>query len=197
MIKIGIEINNVIRDYNKQFVKYFKKAIDPLLDDKAIDIDNVNITDILKFSSKLEQNNFIYTDYPYEIFGCANPVHRNLPTKLNGWIQDMSNIEDEEYKVVLFGLLEQALSIQSTYYFLSKIGSRARQVMFPENGADMWNECDVIITTNPNIIENKPDGKKVILIEKSYNTHLKDKSILQYNSLMDLIEDNNFFDKIK
>ena len=32
MVKIGIELNNVVRNYNKQILKYYQKDINPELD---------------------------------------------------------------------------------------------------------------------------------------------------------------------
>lgn len=196
MIKIGIEINNVIRDYNSQIAKYYKKEFDNTLDISSIPLNNCIITDVLKFKSKIDKHNFIYVDYPYEIFGCANSIHRNLPSRLNDWLDEISNFEDEDVEILLFGLREQALSIQSTYYFLSKSGCRVREVIFPKKTQEVWDRCDVVITTDCDVIENKPDNKKLILIDKQYNNNLSNKAHLIYNSLMEIISDDTFLHKI-
>ena len=104
MITIGIELNHVVRDINKQIVKYYAK-----------------------FESKHARNNFLYIDYPYEIFGCASTVEKNLSTKITSWLSDIENIEDEDIRIAFYSLDEEALTIQSTYFFLSKIGTRVRK----------------------------------------------------------------------
>ena len=89
------------------------------------------------------------------------------------------------------------MTIQSSYFFLSKIGSRIRNVVFPINGASLWDKYDVIITTNENIVKNKPEGKKVVLIRKEDNKNLVKRSDLTYDSLFDLLEDEKFLEKIE
>jgi hypothetical protein len=41
--------------------------------------------------------------------------------------------------------------------------------------------------------EEIPEGKKVVLINRDFNKDNKDKAYLNYNSLSEVIEDNNFF----
>lgn len=196
MVRIGIELSHVIRDFNTQFVKYYKKDINKAYDLESVIPQDVIITDEIKFNSKFELDTFMFVDYPYELFGCANPIEKNLPTLINQWMYDMTNIEGEEYEIVIFSLKEKFLSIQSSFHFLSKIGSRVRKVIFPKNAEDVWNECDVVITVDNNIIESKKDDKKLVIINKPYNQNNISKSDLNYNSLTELIEDNDFFNKI-
>ena len=42
-MKIGIELNNIVRDINKQIVKYYKKDIDKSFDDKNVNYNVLNI----------------------------------------------------------------------------------------------------------------------------------------------------------
>lgn len=196
-MKIGIELNNVLRDINSQILKYYKKDINKEFDDKNVDKNIVNLIDRLKFESKKAKSDFMYIDYPYEIFGCAKTMERNLSNTLNNFIVKLSDMEDDIYDLCLFSLKEKGLSIQSTYYFLSKIGSRAREMFFPKKGEEMWEKCDVIITTNKHIIKSKPEYKKVVMIKTSDNQNLSDKCDLIYNSLDELLNDDEFLTKIK
>jgi protein phosphatase-4 regulatory subunit 3 len=108
------------------------------------------------------------------------------------------NIEDEEIRIIFYSLDEVALTIQSTYFFLSKIGSRVRKVIFPKNLDEVWSECDVVITARNEFFEkNKPEGKKIVLINREFNNTHKDEADFNYNSLSDIIKDNNFFKNIK
>ncbi|MBR6515734.1 MAG: hypothetical protein IKT40_02645 [Bacilli bacterium] len=196
-MKIGIELNNVVRDINSQILKYYKKDINKEFDDKNVDKNVVNFIDRLRFDTKKAKSDFMYIDYPYEIFGCARTMQRNLSTDLNTFAANLADREDDVYEVCLFSLKEKGLSIQSTYYFLSKIGSRIREMFFPKNGEEMWKKCDVIITTNKHIVKSKPDYKKVVLIRTSDNGHLVDRSDLVYNSLQEILEDDDFLLKAR
>ena len=196
-MKIGIELNNIVRDLNKQIIKYYKKDINQSFDDKNVNYNVTNIIDSIDFKSKKAKFEYMYVDYPYEIFGCAPTTHRNLAVTINNWLVSLGNKEDEKYDVKLFSLKEEALSIQSTYYFLSKIGCRVREMFFPKDGVEMWNKCDVIITLNERIIDNKPEGKVVVLINKDDNKNLQEKVDLHYDSLFDLLSDTEFINKVK
>ena len=196
-MKIGIELNNIVRDLNKQIIKYYKKDINQSFDDKNVNYNVTNVIDNIDFKSKKAKFEYMYVDYPYEIFGCAPTTHRNLAVTINNWLISLGNKEDDKYDVKLFSLKEEALSIQSTYYFLSKIGCRVREMFFPKDGIEMWDKCDVIITLNERIIDNKPEGKVVVLINKDDNKNLQGKVDLHYDSLFDLISDSEFINKVK
>lgn len=196
-MKIGIELNNIVRDLNKQIIKYYKKDINQSFDDKNVNYNVTNVIDSIEFKSKKAKFEYMYVDYPYEIFGCATTTHRNLAVTINNWLISLGNKEDDSYDIKLFSLKEEALSIQSTYYFLSKIGCRVREMFFPKDGVEMWDKCDVIITLNERIIDNKPEGKVVVLINKDDNKNLQGKVDLHYDSLFDLISDTEFINKVK
>ena len=193
MLTIGIELNNVVRNVNRQLLKYYQKSFNPEMDIDDIDDKEDVLCKYLKFESNKDKNNFIYIDYPFEIFGCAKAQEKDLFVKITNWLSTIENIEDEDVRIVFYSLNEVALTVQSTFFFLSKMGARVRKVFFPKNLSEVWDECDVVITTNTDLFENKPDGKKVILINREYNENYKDKAFLNYNSLSEIIEDNNFF----
>lgn len=194
MITIGVELNHVVRNVNRQLLKYYQKEFDPSLDVDEID-DRVDVIGkYMKFRSKKEKNDFIYIDYPYEIFGCAGTSEKKLAVKITNWLVNVSNIEDEDIRIVFYSLNEEAISIQSTFFFLSKIGARVRKVFFPKNVKEVWDECDVVITANNQMFEEEiPENKKIILINREFNEKNKDKAFLTYNNLSDVIDDNNFF----
>ena len=198
MITIGVELNHVVRNINKQILKYYAKEFDPSMDWEELD-DKVDVLDeYCKFNSKYEKSNFLYVDYPYEIWGCAGTMEKKLATKITNWLSDITNIEDEDIRIIFYSLDEDALTIQSSFFFLSKIGSRVRKVIFPKNLEEVWNECDVVITARNEFFEKEtPEGKKVVLINRVFNEENKDKAFLNYDNLSDVIEDNDFFNKIK
>lgn len=191
-MKIGIELNYVIRDINSQMLKYYLKDIDKNFDDSNIEKNTTDFINQLGFKGKKAKENFLYIDYPYEIFGCANGVHRNSGVILNMWLEKLDNLGLKSSDVSIFSLKENALTIQSSYYFLSKIGCRVRNVFFPKDGKDMWDVCDVIITTNKRIVKNKPVNKKVFLIKTKDNKKISSMCDGVYDSFNDLVLDENF-----
>ena len=194
MLTIGVELNHVVRNINKQLLKYYQKEFDPSMDIDELD-DRVDVIEkYMKFESKKQKNDFIYIEYPYEIFGCANTAEKKLAVKITNWLTDISNIEEEDIRIVFYSLNEEALTIQSTFFFLSKIGTRVRKIFFPKKISEIWEECDVVITANKDVLEeNIPQGKKVILINREFNSDVKDKAFLNYDNLSEIIKDNNFF----
>ena len=198
MLTIGVELNHVVRNINKQILKNYAKEFDPSMDVDELDDRKDVIKEYCNFKSKNEKNNFIYIDYPYEIFGCANTSEKKLAVKITNWLTDISNIEVEDIRVVFYSLNEEALTIQSTYFFLSKIGTRVRKVFFPRDIKEIWDECDVVITANNDLFtEEVPEGKKIVLINREFNSENKDKAFLNYDNLSDVIDDNNFFNNFK
>lgn len=197
MKTIGIELNHVVRNINKQLLKYYSRDINPSLDIDAIDEHDDVLKKYINFENMSDKNNFIYIDYPFEIFGCAPTAEKNLGTMLTMWVENLSNIEDDEFKVMFFSLDENEISIQSTYFFLSKIGSRVRKMVFPTKDAEIWNECDVVVTANRDLIEaEKPDGKKIVMIKRKFNEDIAEKADLAYDNLSDMLNDDGFFKKI-
>lgn len=196
-MKIGIELNHIVRDINSQLVKYYKKDIDKNFNVESVNKNTLTVGERLPFKSKKARNEFIYIDYPYEIFGCASTTQRNLTVLINNWVMDLTNLEDDDYSVSFFSLFEEGLTIQSTYFFLSKIGSRVREMFFPKDGKTMWEKFDVIITTNERIVKTKPNGKVVVVIDMDENEKANSNADLVYSSLSDIVTDEDFFKKVR
>ena len=198
MITIGVELNHVVRNINKQIIKYYVKEYAPDVDPDDIDDREDVLKTFAKFDSKYERNNFLFIDYPYEIFGCANTMEKKLAVKITNWLTDISNIEDEDIRIIFYSMNEEAITIQSTFFFLSKIGTRVRKVIFPKSIEEVWEECDVVITARDEFFEKEiPEGKKVVLINRPFNKDCKDKAFLNYDNLSEIITDEEFFNKLK
>lgn len=188
MIKVGIELNHVVRNINKQILKYYQKDIDPSLDLDEID-EKDDVFKYAKFNSKAERNEFMYIDYPYELFGCAKTMSKDLPALMNNWLSELTNFEDDNVEISFFSLNEEALTIQSSYFFLSKIGTRVRKVVFPNNFKEISNDYDVVITANEEVMKCLGDNVYKILIKTGYNDELNEFANKSYASLDDVITD--------
>lgn len=189
---VAIDINDVIRDNIRQFIKYYKIDVDQFSEIEYDDMTSFNFDEVLLFESKEDYFAFKYNDFPYELFSRAELTTENVVRDLNNWVQnDLSNTDcDETPHLSLFSPLEDSLTIQATYSFLARVGVRSREMYFPVDSTTMWDRCDVMITANPNLIELKPEGKMVIKINTPYNKDIDCE--YSFDSLEDLLksEDN-------
>lgn len=203
MVTIAIELNHVIRNINKQLLKYYQKDYHPELDTDDIDEKKENVLKkYIKFDSHRELNQFIYIDYPFEIFGAAKAMDKNLARDVTNWMEEMTNREDEEFRVIYYSLNEEALTIQSSYFFLSKLGTRIREVVFPKSIDEMKDKCDVIISSDEKSIQwAKDNNKQSVKIETNYKDDTSDEerttvADFDYDSMEDVISDTKFLDKL-
>lgn len=192
-MKLAIDLNDVIRDYSRNFVKYFKKGINHAFDEESVDFYTNDMEILLPFTSSEQYRRFVYEDYPFELYSKCPIVDRNLGRDLNEWVE--FELSDEDIDVMIVSPMECDLTIQSTYSFLAKIGSRIREVYFPIDSATVWDKCDALISANPRFFNNKKDGKKIIKINKDYNKECI--ADFNYNSLLEVIQDKTFVSKIK
>ena len=198
MITIAIELNHVIRNVNKQLLKYYQRDYHPELETDKIDEKRENVLEkYIKFDSKRERNEFIYIDYPYEIFGCAKAMDKNLPRDITAWMEEMTNREDEGFRVIYYSLGEEALTIQSSYFFLSKLGTRVREIIFPKTIDELKDKCDVIISSDEKSLTWAKENEKLpVTILSNGNNEADDDDKFAYATMEDVIEDDKFLDKL-
>lgn len=192
MIRVAIDINHVIRNIYGQILKYYNKDIDPSLDIEEIDTKE-DIFKYLNFVTEDNKREFIYTDYPYEIFGCAKAVEKDLPAEINKWLYDITNFEKDAIDIFYFGLSEDSLTIQSSYFFLSKIGTRVRKVIFPTKDEEVITQADVIISTDGKLL-SEAEGKYRILIKTKFNEEYHGKFENEFDSLSEVIKNKELLD---
>lgn len=190
-MKIAIDINDVLRDFTTQFKNYYIKGIDPSFEIEDKDINSFDLSEVFPFKDKNAYHMFRYIDYAFELYGRAEAMDKMLPYRFNDWTQKtLRNLDKENIpEIMLVSPFEIGKSIQSTYSFLSKISSSVREVYFPIDSYTIWDRCDILITANPNLIENVPEGKIVIKINTPYNKSVECK--YSFKSLMDVITDEN------
>lgn len=187
---IAIDLNDVIRAYTRNFAKVYQKEYNRAFDESELEITTNDLSEIFPFDSKEEYKRFTYQDYPYELYGKCETVDKTTSTFLNKWLEDIKNFDiDEEVEVMIVSPMEYGLTIQSTYFFLSKIGCRVRNVYFPTDSSTIWNKCDVLITANPRLLENKPEDKKTIKIVTDYNK--ENTADFTYDNVVDFFSEPN------
>ena len=110
------------------------------------------------------------------------------------WLYNLTNYEDDEIRVSFYSLNEESLTIQSTFFFLSKIGTRVREVIFPVSIDELKGKFDVTITANSDVIDKLNNFTKIVKINREWNNDKE--SFLAYDSIIDIMGDDEFIDKI-
>ena len=184
---IAIDLNDVIREYTKTFAKLIQRFVNENFDPDTFEPKTFEFWKEFGFETKDEYLEFVYVDFSYELFGCANGTHRNVGARFNIWTSnDLMDIENYP-EFIIVSPFEQGLTIQSTFFFLSKLPCRIREIYFPKNSATIWDKCDILITANPNLVKNCPEGKTVIKIDMSYNQDAETR--FHFPTFMDVMDD--------
>lgn len=199
-MKITFTLDDVIRAKTIQFGKIYRKYINTDIDLSSLDFTSGDFEKIFNFKSKKEFEKFLYEDYAFEIFGEATTCDKQLDKKLNLWllsIQDNDEIDDLNPEFAISNPYEFNNTIGYSYFFVSKIATRIRDVFFPSNSNDIWSRSNVVITADKTLLNNENIYKKSCISVKIETDYNKDCSAdLTYHSLFELLEDENFFDKI-
>lgn len=232
-IKIGIDINEVLRARWVQFDKYYveefgekgvpnppyvydffntykwndvEEKIQILNEDLPEDINPFDYlvdkktgeapVDYLAFKTKKEKltakevyNRFMYQDYLLEIHGSAPKMYKQMDLHVEKFYLKYSDFVD-------FVVLSQEnwFSIPPTLFFLSKIMSRFKNYRFVDEKNEMWDDIDILITTDPEILDSGiPEGKKLIKLSRPYNKESQNGSInKEFLQINDIIDDSEF-----
>jgi hypothetical protein len=189
-MKIGITINEVLRDFIGQFAYTYNKYIEEI-DITNDDVTSFNLIEHFKFDDINKLNRFLYLEAPLEIFGHADQMSDGLMNHFNNFLTD---IEDEgEHEIILISR-EVEKSIPSTFFFLSKTGCRIKNIKFVLNYDEKWDDIDVLVTANPQTLELKPSGKISIKVKSSYNKDVV--SDYEIDSILDFINNEELRNRI-
>jgi hypothetical protein len=181
-MEIYISIDGVIRNTIQKFDYHYNDAF--LADDVQFEegnnfeygitepIQNNNLLDSYNFQSKEEFENFLFIEYPIEIFGHAGLSYSTTFTDLHKIIFDNPN-----NNFTLIGLDELGKARPATLFFLSKNGFLGNNIKFIKSDDinEMWSKCDMWITDNKNIIDLCPENKIVYKFNTTYNQYFTNK----------------------
>lgn len=190
-MRIGVTINEVLRDYVGQLVYTYTKYIDPNTSITEGQVLDSNFLNYFKFKDIDEFNDFVYDEAALEIFGHADQLHDNIISYFNTFLMDIE--DEEEHEIVLISR-EVSRSIPATLFFLSKVGCRAKNIKFVSDYESMWNDIDMLVTATPEAINCKPEGKMVVKINASYNGALE--ADYSLDSIIPFLRDEEFRNKI-
>lgn len=192
-MRICLTLDDVIRNKTVQFGKIYQKYIDKDIDLEALDITSGDLKEIFGFDSEEDFNNFLYKDYAFEIFAEATTTSKMVDKKLNLWHLSLSE-RDEPVELIMANPREFNFSIGYTCFFLSKIAPHAREYYFPKNAMDIWDKCDILITADTMLLDNKPEGKTSVKITMPYNEQCE--ADYTFGSLDEMLSDKELDKKL-
>jgi hypothetical protein len=194
MKRIGIEINGVLRDTIGKFTQLYEKHMieEKEHDGKSFELDlsgntnelvsneefeykilsdvtSLNLMDHFRFNDEDDLYSFMYEDFVMQIFGHAGSTETFTFNDLNElYVKYRDNNE------LLIVSDEMGKSKPASLFFLSKFGCQLEKVKFYSNLTKklMWDEIDVLLTSNPDLILEKPKDKIVVKYNTIYNKNV-------------------------
>lgn len=180
-MRIGIELNGVLRDTLKKIREVYEKWYleNPFLDEdekntferKVIsDLTSLDISKHLTFVDDDEVYNFLYKEYTMEIFGHAGSTEISGMMDLNEFYLDMR----DNHEIWIMSD-EIGKSKPASLFFISKFGCLIENIKFYSETTinSMWDSVDILLTANPNLLLNHPKEKLVIKFNTVYNTDIE------------------------
>ena len=195
-MKIAIDLNDVVRDFSYNFLVYYVKGYNHQFNAEDFNEATNDMELALPFKTTRAYEKFVYEDYPFELFGKCPTCTKNLTEQLNEWTEKtLKDIDtDEPIEVMFVSSMEYGASIGNTYFFLSKLGTKIREVYLPTNSLTIWDRCDVLVTANPSLLNEKPDGKVSVKVRKEYNK--ENPADYEYETLSMFLTDGKIIEKL-
>ena len=202
-MKIGIEINGVLRDtigkltqvYQKNFIDVYEdEFIDPTyeldmsgnteltIQDNSfkygmeLPVNSLDIPKHFKFQNEEEQFSFMYEDFAMEIFGHAGSSETFTFNDFNNLYLDLR----DNHEIVIISD-EIGKSKPATLFFLSKFGCLSEKIIFYNDFTkeEILNSFDYLVTSNPNTIINYRNKMMVVKYETEYNKNVDHKDTIK------------------
>jgi len=214
-MRIAIDVNGVLRDtigkitqlYQKQLIDDYQNEFDnetyqldssgnteleivkPFKYEILSEVTSLNLRDHFTFQSDEELYNFMYREFPMQIFGHAGSTEISSMNDLNDFYLEFRDSND-----ILIVSDEIGKSKPSTLFFLSKFGCLIEKIKFFSNSTknSLWDELDILLTANPDLLLNYPKNKTIIKFETSYNQEIKSElTISSIKELKNIIKNLN------
>jgi len=198
MKRIGIDINGVLRDTIGKFDQLYEKHLIESSEEsfagntyeldmsgntelielesesfeykKLSEVDSLELNKHFSFKSSEELFDFMYEEYAMELFGHAPSTEMTTFNMLNDLYYELR--DDNELLIVSS---EIGKSKPASLFFISKFGCLLEKVLFFSDITknNMWNQIDILLTADPNLLLEKPVGKTVIKFNTSYNKQIE------------------------
>lgn len=181
-MKIALDLNDVIRDYSNNFISVYLNYFNRDFDTEDFEMWTNDMQSLLDFKTERAYQKFVYEDYPFELFCKCGTCTKKLPVELKEWINSLKDIDsDEPIEMMIVSPMEYGASISYTYAFIGNLGCSIREVYLPFDSSTIWDKCDVLVTANPLLLANKPEGKISVKIKTEYNKEYE--GTYEYNKL--------------
>jgi hypothetical protein len=181
-MRIAIEINGVLRNtlekIEQTYQKYMIDKTEGLEDEDSITrevkhpIDSLELRNHFSFIDDEEIYSFLYEDFSMEIFGHSQSSEYNTFIDLN---EIYVNLRDKHDLLIVSD--EIGRSKPASLFFLSKFGCQLEKIKFYSNLTinSMWDDIDVLLTSNPALLLEHPTDKILIKYQTEYNKHIESK----------------------
>jgi len=179
-MRIGVELNGVLRDTLKKIQQEYKKWYieNPFKEEEGedgfeyqviSDLTTLDIMSHLKFKNEDELYDFLYKEHTMEIFGHSGSVEISSMSDFNEFYLDIRDNHD-----VLIVSDEMGKSKPASLFFISKFGCLVETVKFYSESTInlMWDSIDVLLTANPILLLQHPEGKTIIKFNTIYNSEI-------------------------
>jgi hypothetical protein len=194
-MKIGIELNGVLRDTLRKIQQEYEKWYieNPFKEETEFeykvnsDLTTLNISEHLAFKDEDDVYNFLYKEHTMEIFGHAGSVETSSMMDFNDFYLNMRDEHD-----ILVVSDEMGKSKPASLFFISKFGCLVETVKFYSESTinSLWDSVDILLTANPQLLLNHPEGKVVVKYDTTYNSDIKTKySISKLKELEEKIKE--------
>jgi hypothetical protein len=193
IMRIAIDVNGVLRDtigkfkhlYEKHFIEGYQEFFpsqtykldlsgnteleftpEPFEYKILSPVTTLELQNHFSFQSKEEYYSFMYEEYCMELFGHAPSTEMTTFNELNNFY--INNRKRWDFMILSDEIVK---SKPATLFFLSKFGCELEKVFFYSNFTinSIWNEFDVLLTANPDLLLYHPKDKILIKFETDYN----------------------------
>jgi hypothetical protein len=181
-MRIAIEINGVLRNTLDKIQQTYQKYMidktegieeeEDIVREIKLPIDSLELRNHFTFIDDEELYSFLYEDFPMEIFGHSQSSEYQTFNDLNDIYVNLRDNHD-----LLIVSDEMGRSKPASLFFLSKFGCQVEKVKFYSNLTinSMWDEIDVLLTSNPALLLEHPTDKILIKYQTEYNKHIETK----------------------
>lgn len=197
-MRIGVEINGVLRDTLSKIEQTYQKFLIDKTDGIEYDdsfkyeikkpFDSLDLKKHFLFQNDEELYSFLYEEFPMEIFGHSPSSEYSTFNDLN---EIYIRLRDKHDFIIISD--EIGKSKPASLFFLSKFGCEFEKVKFYSNITinSMWDEIDVLLTSNPDLLLEHPENKIIIKYNTEYNKEIKSlyeiNTIKEFESILNLI----------
>lgn len=218
-MRIGIDVNGVLRDTLEKFDQLYEKHMIEKSSDESLgrtfeldmsgntslieteeinfeykklsEVTSLDLSKHYTFKSDEELFSFSFEEYAMELFGHAPSTEMTTFNTLNDLYFEF---RDENELLIVSN--EIGKSKPSTLFFLSKFGCLVEKVLFFSELTknNMWNQVDILLTANPDLLLEKPQNKIVVKYNTNYNKQIDSEyeifSLSEFGGIIKTIKEN-------